>query len=111
MRVGAGWGAPHSCFGGGLDLRLDKQPRCGEGCSEMLLQDNGTAGGDAGYSTLLYAARAVRLIEEHSFSSAGPLFLYLAFQVRAPLRGRWCSAQCHTLSHRTYIGGRQAMYL
>ena len=39
------------------------------------------------YSTELFAARAVRLIEQHSVDTNRPLFLYLAFQAtHAPLQ-------------------------
>ena len=47
----------------------------------------GTQGGDAGYSTLVYAARAIELIGAHPFDSA-PLFLYREPHTPCPLRPR-----------------------
>jgi hypothetical protein len=62
---------------GGLDYRLDPKPNTTAAETQMLAKEschNGTDGGDAGYSTIMYAARATKLIASHDFS-ATPLFL------------------------------------
>ncbi|XP_065178491.1 arylsulfatase B-like [Sycon ciliatum] len=62
---------------GGYDMRRDKQPNCGEGCSEVAWDAQGH------YSTHLFAGEAVGIIQEHDVTK--PLFLYAPFQaVHAP---------------------------
>jgi len=64
--------------GGAYDLRRDKEIKCGKNCSHPAVEDYGN------YSTLLFTAEGVKIIQEHNIS-AGPLFLYLAYQaVHAP---------------------------
>jgi arylsulfatase B len=57
----------------GYDMRHDVGPNCGRGCSKIVTAAKGT------YSTNLFAARAVKVVEAHDVK-ASPLFLYLAFQ-------------------------------
>eukprot|EP00756_Hemistasia_phaeocysticola_P054366 Hpha_TRINITY_DN30294_c0_g1::TRINITY_DN30294_c0_g1_i1::g.27098::m.27098 len=57
---------------GGYDLHLAGTPRCGANCSRALWEAEGV------YSTHLFTARAVSLIEAHD--TAGALFLYLPYQ-------------------------------
>jgi arylsulfatase A-like enzyme len=62
------------------DLRRDNGANCGKGCSHLAVEDYGN------YSTHLFTAEAVRIIQKHDTSpGAAPLFLYLAYQaVHAP---------------------------
>ena len=63
--------------GGGYDLHREGRPNCGVGCTQVAWDDAGE------YSTNLFAAEAVRLIQAHNASE--PLFLYQAWQgVHAP---------------------------
>ena len=60
------------------DLRLDSQPNCGDGCSQII-DERGN------YSTHVYTREAINVIQNYSVSSyesddGKPLFLYLAFQ-------------------------------
>jgi arylsulfatase A-like enzyme len=55
----------------GYDLRYDATPKCGKGCSEVLIA-NGN------YSTHMYTTRAIDVINAHDITK--PLFLYLAYQ-------------------------------
>ena len=57
---------------GGFDLKLEDAPRCGPGCSRHYWEAQGN------YSTQLFTARAVSLIEAHD--AATSLFLYLPYQ-------------------------------
>ena len=60
------------------DHRYQREPRCGEGCAVAMRSTNGS------YSTELFAARAVDVINAHNGTDNG-LFVYLAFQaVHAP---------------------------
>jgi arylsulfatase A-like enzyme len=63
-----------------LDFHNDSQPNCGNGCSQLLWQDQGT------YSAQIFTKQAIHLIEEHAPNrNTEPLFLYLAYQsVHAP---------------------------
>eukprot|EP00041_Stephanoeca_diplocostata_P012429 m.208122 g.208122 ORF g.208122 m.208122 type:complete len:451 (+) comp18957_c1_seq5:103-1455(+) len=62
---------------GGLDFHDEIGQNCGPGCTKLAWSDQGT------YSSNLFAARAVSIIEAHSADT--PLFMYLAFQaVHAP---------------------------
>lgn len=54
------------------DLRWDKEPNCGAGCS-VLRDETGN------YSTHVYTREAISRIREHR-NSERPLFLYLAYQ-------------------------------
>jgi hypothetical protein len=72
----------HVSFGGGLDFRLDPVPNTTAAGTQMLAAESandGKDGSQAGYSTILYAGRAVELVRAHDFSERG-LFLYLPFQ-------------------------------
>ena len=59
--------------GGAYDFRRDPSPNCGEGCSQIAWQDQGS------YSTTVFSEEAVRVVGAHD-PSRQPLFLYLAFQ-------------------------------
>lgn len=62
---------------GAFDFRRDMQPSCGEGCSQVGWHDVNV------YSTHIFTAEAVRIIQAHD--PEAPLFLYLAYQaVHAP---------------------------
>ena len=63
----------------GYDLRLDRRPRCGHGCSELLWNASGR------YTAHLFSERAVEVVRAHDPDT--PLFLYLAYQnVHEPLQ-------------------------
>jgi hypothetical protein len=64
---------------GGYDFRRDPSFRCGANCSQVAWEDKGK------YSTTMFAGEAVAVIQAHD-TAAAPLFLYLAFQVRARCR-------------------------
>jgi arylsulfatase A-like enzyme len=57
---------------GSYDLRWDREPNCGAGCS-VLRDETGN------YSTHVYTREAIHRIREHQ-NSEQPLFLYLAYQ-------------------------------
>ena len=63
----------------GYDMRYDRQPNCGPGCSE-LRDERGN------YTTHIFTREAIRVIQQHhNENEEEPLFLYLAFQaVHAP---------------------------
>ena len=54
-------------------LLAQDRPRCGWNCTINAFEDQGT------YSTHLFTSEAVKIITQHNVS-AGPLFLYQAFQ-------------------------------
>jgi arylsulfatase B len=67
----------------GVDLHLDVGPDCGKWCSVPQLAVAGN------YSSLLYSARALAVLEEHAASefAGDPVFTYLAFQsVHCPIQ-------------------------
>ena len=88
---------------GAYDFRRDPTPMCGRNCSQIAAQDQGV------YSTTVFAEEAVRVVGAHS-SSAGPLFLYLAFQgVHDPAQvpARYADAYKTTIAdkkRRTFAG-------
>lgn len=62
--------------GGGYDLRHDRGPNCGEGCSKVVDERDH-------YSSFLFARETIRMMQDYvntSTEDAGPLFQYLAFQ-------------------------------
>eukprot|EP00939_MAST-03C_sp_MAST-3C-sp1_P004453 g4453.t1 len=65
---------------GHYDFRRDPRPFCGENCSEIAAEDQGT------YSTFAFTREAIRVVREHDAKKTNtPLFLYLAYQgVHAP---------------------------
>jgi len=52
---------------GAFDLRRDLEPECGDGCSQVASDLNGT------YSTSIFAARAVEVVENHAAAHAAVL--------------------------------------
>eukprot|EP01065_Artemidia_motanka_P018039 TRINITY_DN2140_c0_g2_i1.p1 TRINITY_DN2140_c0_g2~~TRINITY_DN2140_c0_g2_i1.p1 ORF type:complete len:603 (+),score=210.53 TRINITY_DN2140_c0_g2_i1:52-1809(+) len=58
--------------GGAFDWHRDPEPYCNASCRQIPAQDAG------GYSTQLFSAEAVRVVQQHNTSK--PLFLYLAYQ-------------------------------
>uniref|UniRef100_A0A7S4AU34 Sulfatase N-terminal domain-containing protein n=1 Tax=Pseudo-nitzschia australis TaxID=44445 RepID=A0A7S4AU34_9STRA len=74
---------------GALDLHFDKEPRCGQGCSEVVFNERGN------YSTHVFTREAISVVKNHHLantaeataepgtaaqSQSSPLFLYLAYQ-------------------------------
>ena len=62
-----------------VDLHYDREPQCGEGCSEII-DERGN------YSTHVFTREAIKIVQNHAkkfgteSDSPAPLFLYLAYQ-------------------------------
>jgi arylsulfatase A-like enzyme len=95
--------------GGGYDFHRDAGPQCGGGCSATDWASQGL------YSTHVFTSSACSVIAAHN-ASAGPLFLYLAYQavhspdeVPAPYKDAFNASIPGDDRRRTFAGMLAAM--
>ena len=72
----------HNFYGSGLDFHQEDSANCSisSGCSKLLFDEVSNTSDPTKYSTNLFSARAVSLVESHPDPASTPFFLYLAYQ-------------------------------